>query len=543
MISRPRATITPARGDDLMAHKVNLDALIERADFEITSDEEGFPPVFTLPELEERKNTFKILRKPEFQRSTSDWTPQQVVALVKNFVDRDLIPAIIIWNSPARLQFIMDGAHRLSALIAWVNDDYGYGVISQQIYGRDNIPQTQKVAHDATVALMETTVGSYRSLIQIGSTDNAGTPEQRKRALGMNSFAIEVQSYSKADRRKAEASFYRINQGGTPLNSEEREIIRTRQWPESIAARAIWRTGKGKQYWSNFAPEKVADIERVAVEVQQLLLKPEMDSSISPMQLPVISAAHSNAGIGLLDQFVHLANDLPEREKRPNNFEPLPESDSKADLNGEKTLNYLLKAKELAETLASKETYSFGLHPGVYGYAKAGKFLPGAFFAEVLFVKDLVARNQVRSFSEHRQDFEEFLVTHKYYLTLITHDGGSKMKSAPVILNYYNKVLQAIEEGVDVIDALIKDRTYSHLLEAIEPPPAKRSSKVGNASLPMRLRETLEAAEPCGLCGARIYKSAWTHHHVVPKSQKGVGHSDNLVSAHPICNSIHKEET
>jgi hypothetical protein len=57
--------------------------------------------VFCLPELEARKNTFNILRKPEFQRATSDWTPRQVVELVKNFVDGDLIPAVIIWNSPS----------------------------------------------------------------------------------------------------------------------------------------------------------------------------------------------------------------------------------------------------------------------------------------------------------------------------------------------------------------------------------------------------------------------------------------------------------
>jgi len=504
---------------------------------EITSDEEGHPAVFTLPELEQRKNTFKILRKPEFQRSTSDWTPQQVVALVKNFIDRDLIPAIIIWNSPARLQFIMDGAHRLSALIAWVNNDYGYGVISQQVYGRENITQAQKAAHDATAALMNDTVGSYQDLLKIDMTDDAGTPEQRKRARGMNSYPIEVQSYSKPDRRKAEGSFYRINQGGTALNAEEREIIRTRQWPESIAARAIWRTGKGKQYWSGFAPEKVAEIEKIATEVQNLLLKPELDSSVSPMQLPVVSAAYSNAGIGLLDQFVHLANDLPARERRASNFDPLPEPDPKADLTGEQTFAYLLKAKRLAQTIASKEPYSLGLHPGVYAYSKAGKFLPGAFFAEVLFLKDLVERKQVRSFTKHRKDFEQFLVDHKYYLTLLTHDGGSKMKSAPAIQKYYSRILSIITHGGDVMAELRIDTDYFHLVTAVEPPPTKRRSRVGNASIPLKLREALDSATPCANCGARLYKDAWQYAHKLAASHKGIGHSDNLDSMHPVCNS------
>jgi hypothetical protein len=527
---------------DLMAHKVNLDALIQRADFEITSDEEGYPAVFTLPELESTKNTYKILRKPEFQRYTSDWTPQQVVALVKNFIDRDLIPAIIIWNSPARLQFVMDGAHRLSALIAWVNDDYGFGTISQQAQGRDAITKAQKDAHNATKALMADQIGSYSELLKIGSTEGSGTPDQRKRAMGMNSFPIEIQQYNKPDRRKAEGSFYRINQGGTALNKDEREIIRTRQWPESIAARAVWRTGKGRQYWSSFKPDMVKKIEGTASEIQSLLLKPEIDASISPLQVPVIADAYTNAGLGILDQFVHLANDLPDRDSAPNNFEPLPEIDPKADQTGDKTLEYLSKARKLAEEIASKKPYSLGLHPGVYAYSKSGKFLPGAFFAEVLFLKDLIKRNQVFQFADNRKVFEEFLVTHKHYVTLLTHDGGAKMKSAPSIFRYYKTVLGLISRGKDVNKALAADKEYKDLVSAVEPPPSKRSAKVGNASIPMMLRESLNSAVVCEECGARIYKDAWTHGHRKAASEGGTGHSNNLGSLHPTCNSGHVEK-
>jgi len=43
----------------------------------------------------------------------------------------------------AALYSTIDGAHRLSALIAWVNDDYGAGAISQRFFG-DNISVAQK---------------------------------------------------------------------------------------------------------------------------------------------------------------------------------------------------------------------------------------------------------------------------------------------------------------------------------------------------------------------------------------------------------------
>jgi hypothetical protein len=380
-------------------------------------------------------------------------------------------------------------------------------------------------------------IGSYGELLKIGGTDGAGTPEQRKRATGMNSFPIEIQSYNRPDRRKAEGSFYRINQGGTALNSDEREIIRTRQWPESIAARAIWRSGSGRQYWSAFAPEVVKKIEAVASEIQALLLKPEINTAVSPLQVPVIADAYTNAGLGVLDQFVHLANNLPERSKSHTNFEPLPEPDLKADLDGQKTLEYLSRAKKLAETIASNKAHSVGLHPAVYAYSKAGKFLPGAFFAEVLFLKDLLDRDQVAKFSKHRKVFEEFLITHKHYITLLTHDGGAKMKSAPSIFRYYKTLLGLIASGKNVENALRENPDYTQLTLAVEPPPAKRSAQIKGASLPMMLRESLDSATRCAECDARIYKDAWTHDHSKAAAEGGSGHSDNLTPMHPTCNS------
>lgn len=524
-----------------MAHKVNLDALIARDDFEITSEEESFAPVFCLPELEARKNTFNILRKPEFQRATSDWTPTQVVEIVKNFVDGDLIPAVIIWNSPSRLQFIMDGAHRLSALIAWVNDDYGFGTISQKFYGVEGISAAQREAHFTTKDIMKLELGSYQDLLKISSEDGVGTAEERRRATGMNSRPIQIQSYSRPDPRKAEISFYRINQGGTPLNGEEREIIRTRRWPESIAARALWRVGQGKQYWSAFAADKRKEIEHLAADTHALLLKPEFDSKVSPMQIPLVGMGSSNASMGVLDQFILLANNLPERERRNPSVEPLESSDPKIDSTGDTTIKYLQGGMRLAETLASKRPFSFGLHPAVYAYSKACKFLPGAFFAETMLVKDIIKRDKAHWFTDHRCEFEEFLVANKHHLSVLTHDGGSKMKSAPHILAYWQKVLDVISSGSDPLDALKHDARYAKLVESGEPIPEQISTKISKtASHAMALKSVLQAAARCPECGARIYKDAWTHGHEINASEGGSGHSDNLKMTHPFCNSGYK---
>lgn len=535
-MKRDFATIPmPHQQEEFMAQKVNLDALIEKEDFEITADDEdGSDPVFCLPELEFRKNTFNILRKPIFQRATSDWTPRQVVDLIKNFIDRDLIPGIIVWNSKSRLQFVMDGAHRLSALIAWVNDDYGFGTISQKVYGIEGITAAHKNAHFTTKDLVNNEIGSYQKLLEISQKEGTGTPEERKRATGMNSFAIVVQPYNKPNARKAEASFYRINQGGTPLGPEEREIIRTRRWPQSIAARTIWRAKDGKKYFIDFEPDKVSKIELLASDCHILLLNPEMDNKTSPLIPPLIGGAET---LAIIDQFVHLANGLPARQKPDNSFEPLSDTDFGNDKNGQLTIDYLTKTKRLAQTIASKEPRSLGLHPFVYSYSKTGKFLPGAFFAQVKFIEYLELKDSLVLFSEYRKKFEQFLVKNKHHLTLLTHDGGSKMKSTQPIFEYWKYVFEAIKTGKDPVKKLKRNSGYKHLL-AKEPKPTKTNYHVGKTvSMAMKLAEGYASSLECPECRALIYKDAWTRDHT---KDGGPGTIQNLKPMHPICNSGHK---
>src|SRR5580704_10113678 len=66
---------------------------------------------------------------PDFQRETTEWDPQRVVGLIQTFIEGDLVPAVILWQNK-ELLFVIDGSHRLSALTAWVHNDYGDGQLS-----------------------------------------------------------------------------------------------------------------------------------------------------------------------------------------------------------------------------------------------------------------------------------------------------------------------------------------------------------------------------------------------------------------------------
>jgi len=144
---------------------VNLDGLIPREDFEAKPDQASganFAATQTITELETGKFFYSVLKKPDFQRETANWTPDTLAELIKSFVNDDLVPAIILWRSPSNDVFVIDGSHRLSSLIAWVQDDYGDGDISREFFAH-SIPDAQIEAPSKTRNIIKKEVGPIKT--------------------------------------------------------------------------------------------------------------------------------------------------------------------------------------------------------------------------------------------------------------------------------------------------------------------------------------------------------------------------------------------
>ena len=152
-----------------MGKLVNLDAMIKREDLSIIeSDQQGGAGEGGVPVTELRKGRlhYNLLRKPDFQRETNDWDIDNVVTFIKSFRDGHLIPSLILWRSQNGFNFVIDGAHRLSALIAWVNDDYGDRSISQDFFDH-KIPNAQKKNADECRRRIAAEVGTFKDLSTI----------------------------------------------------------------------------------------------------------------------------------------------------------------------------------------------------------------------------------------------------------------------------------------------------------------------------------------------------------------------------------------
>jgi hypothetical protein len=352
-----------------------------------------------------------ILRKPDFQRETNHWSPNQVASLIECFVSGDLIPSVILWKSPLYL-FVIDGGHRLSVLRAWIEDDYGDGPISQQFFGYE-ISREQKRIAKKTRQMVEDCVGKYAQVnTQLQQPDLPD--ETRRRLTGVASRALHIQWVS-GNAEKAEASFFKINTEGTPLDDVEELLLRNRRRPIAIGARAVIRAGKGHRYWSAFPVEIAQRIESTADQLHQTLFEPEVKRPIKTLDLPLGGSKGVRTALQVLIDFMLIAN--RDQQGRPNKLE-----DQEVDERGEATLQALTKAYRLAGWITGNTNGSLGLHPAVYFYGPTGVHSGPMFMGTVALIGRKLANNDgqfFKKFTQVRAKLEGTLVRQKDLIATI----------------------------------------------------------------------------------------------------------------------------
>jgi Protein of unknown function DUF262 len=317
-----------------MAQRVNLDAMIVREDF--AREIKGAPGPSTPNIIRELKLSDLLpgaairrqLRKPEFQRETNHWTPDQVLRILTSFVDGDVIPSIILWRS-TNFIFVIDGAHRLSALCAWIQDDYGDGIASKHFYS-DEISLEQKKVAIRCRKLISGTIGTYSSLD--GLVGKAAIDQAGIRAGAMNTRPIVVQTVE-GNAKVAEDSFFAINSQGTPLDETEQYLIRNRY--VSIGARAIVRAGFGHSYWSAFSQKNQEKVISLAGQLHRIMFEPEVTTPLKTLDLPLAGSKSPVDALAVLIDFLSVADPKGHLDKLAD--DPAINSDE----TGDKTIEAL----------------------------------------------------------------------------------------------------------------------------------------------------------------------------------------------------------
>lgn len=532
-------------GNKYNMSQVNLDALIIREDLEIKETKQLANQTTNIDISNLKKGNLFVesLRKPQFQRSTWEWTPEKVYNLVRSFTNGDLIPAIILWRGEG-YNFVIDGAHRLSALIAWVNNDYGIGTLSQSFFG-SALERGQKEKAKETKKLIEDSIGSYEEIVFAGANKDKAPKEKIEIALRISALSIVLQ-WVPGNASQAEASFFTINEAASPLDGTEKRLLKARNKPMAIAARAIIRAGSGHKYWGKFSAKSQETIEEIASQISDWLFLPQLETPVKTMDIPIAGKSYSSITQELILNVVNFSNGIKIVDaSRIKNADDFPENSIADEISdGEETIKYLRNAQKMLGNITGTQSSSLGLHPAIYFYSKQGRYQITAFMAMLNLVKDYESRKQLENFTTVRKKFEEFLWNHKTIVNQATTTWGSGAKGYVNLSKLFNFIIAeflADKNEEQIIDILDKNQEYSFFKAGVrELNPQRRKDFSTESKTEVFMREGVESTLRCNICGGFLHKNSIQIDHDLEIENGGIGNSDNGKLVHPYCNSIKK---
>ncbi len=531
---------------------VNLDAFIKREEFSVITTSptnlQATPTSILISELEPDRIWPQLLRKPDFQRETANWDATRVAELIESFAKGDLIPSIILWKANSGNIFVIDGAHRLSALIAWVRDDYGDKGMSLEFF-QNYIPIEQSKAAEKTRKLVKESVGSYQELDVTLRNQQNSSAEKIRLAKNVFGSAIQLQ-WVVGDANTAERSYFKINMQAVTIDKTELDIIECRRKPNALATRALIRAGTGHKYWSAFPLQTQMNIEKTAREIYDTMFKPQIETPLRTLDLPIAGKGYSGESVKMVFDLVNLLNgvspdmwqDKPMGKKGKEG--ELPHRLLPDDEDGSQTLRYLEEVRKFAIRIGSNDPSSLGLHPVVYFYGSTGRFLPMTFLAVAAFIKDLENRDAFAEFTKVRSRFEDFLLEHRSFVNQIGHEviGGEKRVKATLLM--YEVLFEELTKGSSVEHIIEKMKSHKELKFLRETAP--ESAEYGKSfstdtKSATYLREAIDKSPRCAICNARLHFKSISFDHKERKEDGGLGTPDNAQLTHHYCNTGYKE--
>ena len=506
-----------------MANPANLDAFLSREDFFTETDRNvSKQQEFVEIGLSGLKDAYAgMMRKPDFQRTTAAWDAKRIAQFIKSFAEGDLIPGLIFWNSPTTGNIlVVDGAHRISALLAWIHDDYGDKKISQEFLGfQQNKEQTE--AANTTRKLVNSKVGPFDHIWKALENPNA-LPRHKQLAPNVKKRHLPVQ-WVRGDANTVSESFFRINLQGVSLDKTEEKLIRGRMEPNAIATRAIIQQGSGHHYWKDFAEQDAIKTVEKAKEIHALMFSPPLEHPVKTLHLPIGGKVYAGTAMEVTLELVEYANRKPA-----------------IGAVGPVTVDTLQKTWRLLSRINGMDAACLGLHPAVYFYSHStGKHQPSALMAVVKWISEM-SDQQIENFTLVRKPFEDFLIGNARILGDAISRRGSRGRSVPTLIDYYNLVVTELSNGSSdsqIYEAMQKNprlAPFSVKLPNFDEYGPNFSAEVKSFAL---ITDALAGAPTCKICGARYHPDSVNIDHIVTKEMGGKGSPDNARATHVYCNS------
>jgi hypothetical protein len=517
---------------------ITLDALIPREDFNIlsstgSSSNTRNKATLSIEDLKYDSFFFSALRKPIFQRETNEWEAEKVCSMIESFVNDELVPAIILWRNQGGYIFVIDGAHRLSSLGAWINDDYGDGQISVTYFGNYISEEQRKVA-EKTRKIVNERIGSFKEIEAI-SKNRISTEDIKKSEVAKNLGALAIQlQWVEGNAEKAEDSFLKINQSATKISDAELELIKNREHSYAIASRAIVRAGKGYKYWSAYKEKEQEYIVSLSKKIHQIMFGIGNHNMDDINSLPIGGPLNSSLTLDVVTQTVRICNGLDRKAKTNAG-------------NADEVINYLKNTLTILQYINSKEQFSLGIHPFVYFYSGIGKHKIGSYYGFLMFVKELIEKKKIDKFIEARSNFEKVIYQYNFLVQQIIRKDRQSKRAYISIKEYYVLLVEVILEHPEyntekIVEELKKNDKFKYLQTEIldnEEVSFKSNFSRGKKQQ-IKMNTFVESLPKCPICGGYICSNSVSIDHIQRKQDGGSNALNNGQVTHLYCNTTYK---
>lgn len=518
-------------------------------------------------DIRQKDGWFTKLVKPDFQRATCAWSPEGCVNFLSSVIRRRIIPSIILWrNDETGLVYVLDGAHRLSALRAWMLDDWGDKADG---FYEKNENLDEIIASAATTRqLVKDQIGNFVEFAEaekewrkISFDGEAPKKIMSAKRFEMARFYSDITSSTRTlhaqweggDYEAAEESFLAINRQGAPLDDLESTLIEFRKGSFARVIMSIANNGASGHYWptpntsdsiSAELIEKTASFSSRCRELHNIFFIPPFDSKILDINVPFMVAP------GHFRKHQHLIELLPLLvEGTAISKENINDLLRKDHLSAPSTI--IINSDLIISTLEEKaahlgnrnhSSHSLSLVPLIYWYNKQGSYVRALFYGlcQWLFsgsAEELKTRKI--ALSSVRGELESTLINYKNEFAEIQHRGGAGLKStariADTIQNLVSILILHRKTDKETLDANIKE-----LLGSKSKPNTK--TKVGRAfttksKAEINIREMLLSSVKCQICdGVVDLKQGVQYDHINHWSTNKNSSPDNGRPTHPFCN-------
>lgn len=506
---------------------------------------------------------FMRLRKPDFQRETNAWTPIACIELLESIVNNLVVPSIIAWkNEETGTVYIIDGAHRLSVLRAWMLDDWGDRQI--EYYNEYRKAEIISAANEVRRLLGER-VGSYKSYIQAHkdsrSIFNAGgapkkdmQPDAFKRAQFYSEILDGhplVTQWVEGSYEDAEKSFLRINRCGVHLGSFEQLLIEYRNSPYARVTSSIVSAGKAGHFWPNVGideryQDKINQFSYYSKAIHNILFMPPFADEIRDLNQPLVVSKPGDRYEDTLELLTLVVDNclLGNEDLKKEILSDLSNANSSAVIDRSETifLTALDRLSHLVGENANPRTLS--IVPLVYTYNHQGAYSPNLFygFCYWLFTgSDDDIRTKKLALCATRGDFEKILMDFKSDITSVASRKGGRFKTTKDIAETINTIVSLLISNVNkTMDEKI--RIISKQLKFIRNTSSDLKSRIASRRQrnQVNISNLFDSSIRCRICSGLIdLKQGKQYDHFFEKfAAKKTTNVANLVPTHPFCNNM-----